>query len=182
MIEMSLSFTSILIGMPSAFTPTTVVGDEKKEKVFEQIFITPLSPLKLVLFHFIALIPLMTLSIAIGYLIVISGMIISLGNVHLLYVLRGFVLSFIFALPLCYVLFLNLMLLPTKYSSLLPLFFLILPFLSMQSLYGMFSTTIGFSWLITLSIIITSTVLTTIGIIETAILKNRIVELTIISQ
>lgn len=149
------SFMEKYKAMFSAFLLASAVNEEKKDKVFEQIFVAPLSPLKLLLYHFIALIPLIILAIAVGYVSTAIFIVTFVSDVYLSYILRGFVLSLVFTISLCYVLFLNSMVMPSKYSSLLPMFLLLLSFLTMQSICSVFGTATG---LFTLSTIIVSIV------------------------
>jgi len=183
-IEMTLASQIMPIAMFSAFLIASVVNEEKKDRIFEQIFMVPLSPLKMVLYHFIALTTLMMLSIGIGYIIITAVMIIIMGSAYIPYIsiLRGFISSLLLALPLCYVILLNSMLMPSKYSSLLFMFLLLMALLPMQGVFSMFGTGLGLLETIILSVIIASIVLIVISIAETIILKDKVVELTITNQ
>jgi ABC-type transport system involved in multi-copper enzyme maturation permease subunit len=126
------------------FVVMELINSEKNDKVFEQIFMVPLSPLKTVLYHFIALTILIILSIGMGYTIITVAMIIIMGNAHIS-IVRGFVSSLLLALPLCYVILLNSMLMPSKYSPLLSMFLLLMTFLPMQGYSACSARALDFS-------------------------------------
>lgn len=181
-VELYLSPIIIFAAIPSIFPLLNIVNDEKKDKVFEQLFMTQLSPSKLLLYRFIALTPLTILVITVVYITTSVVVIIFAGDIYLSYILRGFISSLLFAISLGYVVFLNSMVMPSKYFPIFIMLFLFMAFLPIQSIYSIFGTTIGLFGLFTSSALITSIILTIIGVAETVILKNRIVELTITSQ
>lgn len=184
LIEMNLASLIMPIAMFSAFLLAFTVNEEKKDKIFELMFMTPLSAHKLIIYHFMALALLIILTITIGYIVITLVMTIIIGSAYLPYVLilRGFVSSLLLALPTCYVIILNLMLIPSKYSQLIIIPLMLFALFPMQGVFSMFGTSLGLFETITLSTFIASIVLTVISIAETVILKNRIVELTITNQ
>ncbi|MEM3712268.1 MAG: hypothetical protein QXR97_01830 [Thermoproteota archaeon] len=184
LIEMNLASLTVPMAMFSAFLLAFTVNEEKKDKIFELIFTTPLSAHKFIIYHFIALALLVILTITIGYIVITLVMTFIIGSAYLLYVLilRGFVSSLLLALPICYLIILNLMLIPSKYSQLIIIPLMLFALLPMQGVFSIFGTSLGLFETITLSTFIASIVLTVISIAETVILKNRIVELTITNQ
>jgi len=118
------------------------------------------------------------------YAILTVVMVTIVDSAHLPYILilRGLASSLLLALPLGYVTLLNSMLMPSKYSSLLFMFLLLMAFFPMQGVFSMFSTSLGLFETITFSIIIAPIILIVISMAETIILKDKIVELTMINQ
>ncbi|MEM3658835.1 MAG: hypothetical protein QXU11_00340 [Thermoproteota archaeon] len=157
----------------SFFVILMIIAMEKNDKVFEQIFVAiPLSQLKILLYHFVAFIPVLILLLAIVHLLTAIIITIITGNPYLMLVLRSFILSLILSLSLGYTLFLNEMLIPSKYAS----WIIIAPVIlfSIQNVFfsvrqAAIESTIVYT-------LIASAIIGLIGLAETILLKDKVAE------
>lgn len=157
----------------SFFVILMIIAMEKNDKVFEQMFVAiPLSQLKILLCHFVAFIPVLILLLTIVHLLTAIIITIITGNPYLMLVLRSFILSLILSLSLGYTLFLNEMLIPSKYAS----WIIIAPVIlfSIQNIFSSvrqaaIESTIVYT-------LIASAIIGLIGLAETILLKDKVAE------
>ncbi|MGQ9690081.1 MAG: hypothetical protein ACUVQY_02195 [Thermoproteota archaeon] len=168
----------------SIFPIMLLIKEEKNEKVFEHLFSSPSSPLKLVLYHFAAFIPFLILFFVTIYLLSFLAVSIAVpaipSNLYSL-IAWSFALSTIVGLPTCCLVLFNELVIPQKYSIPLPIF--ILPMTGIMGLVNLSSASQSTPFeTFYLATIIVSVIITIADVMETFLMKDRIVEMTVTSQ
>jgi|YelNatPaOPRAMG01_1025707.scaffolds.fasta_scaffold66862_2 hypothetical protein len=174
------TLTSIIpsIALFSALSTTILISTEKTDKVFEQIFTIPESSLKLILYRFIATIPITTLFLSISCSLTYFAILFTVGYINLPDVVVTFSLALIFALPLAYILSLVSMLLSSKYALMISNSIIVtLIIFPLQLLVPRaHADPSGMIELITLLIVIISILIAIAGLIITLVLKGDLAE------
>lgn len=162
----------------SIFPILMIISIEKNDKVFEQLFSNPSSPLKIILYHFAAFTPFLILFYAIIYLLNFLAVLIAASTVPsdvYSLIIWAFALSTIIGLPLCYLVLFNEVVIPEKFMPII-----ILPIAGIAGLASLLNSSQSTLFeTFYLATIIFSIIITIADVIETFFMKNRIVEMSV---
>ncbi|MEM2998045.1 MAG: hypothetical protein QW542_03760 [Thermoproteota archaeon] len=181
-IEMFTSLSIVTTSSMYLYLVSSLVREDKEDKVFEHLFSSPLPPLKIILYRFAASIPFLILCCAIISLLDFLAILIAVPDVpSITYssIALLFILSIILGLPLCYIMIFNGLIIPQKYFIAIILIFT-LPIFSTGGLAILLSATQPTPFeAFRLATIIVSVITTIVGLIETVFMKDRMVEMII---